>query len=117
MRISRWRPRKGRAVAAAAALATGPAATAVALVAVSGAEAPRGCQVTYTPNSGTGGFTASIKVSGGDHALHGWTVTGTYGGDQKMTSGCNATVTQSGSAVTAKNMSYNASVPANGTTE
>jgi len=118
MWISRWRPRRGRvAVVAAAALASGLATTAVALVAAPGANAATGCQVTYTPNSWTGGFTAAIKVSGGDQALHGWTVTWTYGGDQRISSGWNATVSQSGSAVTAKNMSYNGEVAANGTTE
>src|SRR3954471_21846467 len=90
MWISRWRRRRGRvAVVAAAALASGLATTAVALVAAPGANAATGCQVTYTPNSWTGGFTAAIKVSGGDQALHGWTVTWTYGGDQRISSGWN----------------------------
>lgn len=117
MWISRWRPRRGRAVAAAAALASGLAATAVALVIAPGANAATGCQVTYTPNSWPGGFTANIRVSGGDQALNGWTVTWSYAGDQRITNGWNATVSQSGTSVTATNMSYNGNVAANSATE
>ncbi|GAA1790024.1 cellulose-binding domain-containing protein [Luedemannella flava] len=117
MWISRWRSRRGRTVAAAAALASGLAATAVALVIAPGANAATGCQVTYAPNSWPGGFTANIRVSGGDQALSGWTVTWSYSGDQRITNGWNATVSQSGTSVTATNMSYNGNVAANAATE
>ncbi|MDG4808777.1 cellulose-binding domain-containing protein [Micromonospora sp. WMMD1120] len=81
------------------------------------AGAAQGCQVTYTPNQWPGGFTAAVKVSPGDTAVSSWTVTWTYAGDERITSGWNATVTQSGTTVTARNASYNGSIPAGGSTE
>jgi len=68
--------------------------------------------VTYRLNAWSGGFTATVGVSGGDAALHGWTVTWTYGGDQHVSSFWNATVVQSGANVTATNLSYNGEVSA-----
>ena len=60
-----------------------------------------------------GGFTANITVANtGSTAWSAWTVTWTYPGDQKVTSAWNATATQTGSKVTATNMSYNGSVAA-----
>jgi cellulase/cellobiase CelA1 len=46
----------------------------------------------------------------------GWTVTFTFGGDQKITNAWNATVTQSGANVTAVNVGYNGTVAAGGST-
>ena len=76
-----------------------------------------GCKVTYAPNSWGGGFTANVTVANtGTAAWNGWTVTWTWPGDQKITSGWNAQVSQSGANATAVNMSYNAAVPAGGST-
>ncbi|MFG3679812.1 cellulose-binding domain-containing protein [Micromonospora chalcea] len=110
------RTRSGPALAAVTALAAVVAATATALLA-GPATAAQGCRVDYTPNQWPGGFTASVKVSPGDSAVSGWTVTWTYAGDERVTNGWNATVSQSGSTVTARNMSYNGSIPAGGSTE
>ncbi len=75
------------------------------------------CHVTYTPQQWPGGFTANVTVANtSSAALNGWTLTFSFPGDQKVTSAWNATVTQSGSAVTAKNMSYNGNIPAGGST-
>ncbi|MCK1804607.1 cellulose-binding domain-containing protein [Micromonospora sp. R42106] len=110
------RTRSGPALAAVTALAAVVAATATALLA-GPATAAQGCRVDYTPNQWPGGFTASVKVSPGDTAVSGWTVTWTYAGDERVTNGWNATVSQSGATVTARNMSYNGSIPAGGSTE
>ncbi|MEV0154704.1 cellulose-binding domain-containing protein [Micromonospora sp. NPDC050686] len=114
MTILRARPTPTLAVVAALAVAV--AATGTALL--SGpAAAAQGCRVDYTPNQWSGGFTANIKVSPGDTAVSGWTVTWTYAGDERVTNGWNATVSQSGKTVTARNVSYNGSIPAGGSTE
>ncbi|PPA57213.1 cellulose-binding domain-containing protein [Micromonospora chalcea] len=110
------RTRSGPALAAVTALAAVVAATATALLA-GPATAAQGCRVDYTPNQWPGGFTASVKVSPGDTAVSGWTVTWTYAGDERVTNGWNATVSQSGATVTARNMSYNGGIPAGGSTE
>jgi hypothetical protein len=86
-------------------------------VTTSAATSSGGCSVTYTPNSWTGGFTANVTVANtGTSAWTSWTVKWSFPGDQKITYAWNAQVTQSGSAVTAVNMSYNGSVPAGGST-
>jgi hypothetical protein len=75
------------------------------------------CAVTYTKNDWGGGFTADVKVTNtGTAALNGWTAAWTFSGNQRITSSWNATVTQSGTAVTARSMSYNASIPPGGST-
>jgi len=89
---------------------TGTVATATAnLVIVP--SAPGGCHVTYSPNNWTGGFTANVTIANnGSSAINGWTLTFTFPGDQKITSWWNAAVTQNGASVTAKNVSYNATI-------
>ncbi|MEU8255713.1 cellulose-binding domain-containing protein [Micromonospora inaquosa] len=114
MTIFRARPAATLVVVAALAAA---ATTAGAALLTGPAVAAQGCQVDYTPNQWPGGFTANIKVSPGDAAVSSWTVTWTYAGDERVTSGWNATVSQSGSTVTARSMSYNGSIPAGGSTE
>ncbi|GAA3434157.1 cellulose binding domain-containing protein [Kutzneria kofuensis] len=74
-----------------------------------------GCKVTYQPNSWPGGFTGGVTITNtGSTAWHGWTVTFTFGGDQKITNAWNATVTQSGAKATAVNVGYNGDVAAGG---
>jgi cellulase/cellobiase CelA1 len=67
-------------------------------------------------NQWNSGFTATVTVKAGSSPISGWTVRWTWPGNQQETSAWNATVTQSGSQVTATNMSYNGAVPASGTT-
>jgi hypothetical protein len=74
------------------------------------------CSVDYTVNEWSGGFTAQISVTNHGSAVNGWKVTWNYPGDQHVTSGWNATVTQSGAAVTATDAGYNASIPSGGST-
>jgi hypothetical protein len=76
-----------------------------------------GCTATYTvTQTWSGGFTADVTVRNtGTVATQGWTVAWTYG-SQHVVNGWNATVTQTGTAVRATNLSYNGSVAPNGTT-
>jgi O-glycosyl hydrolase len=77
-----------------------------------------GCQVTYTTQSQwTGGFVASVTIANnGSSAINGWTLAFTFPGDQKITSAWNGVASQSGENVTITNESYNASIPAAGST-
>jgi mannan endo-1,4-beta-mannosidase len=75
--------------------------------------APRGCTATYTVASQwQGGFQGDVRVTAGTAAVGGWTVTWTFADGQAVTQAWNAAVTSSGSAVTARNMSYNGSLAA-----
>ncbi|WP_030608014.1 cellulose-binding domain-containing protein [Streptomyces achromogenes] len=79
-----------------------------------GAGAAAGCQVDYTVNKWSGGYTAQIRVTNLGPALSAWRLTWTYGGDQRITSAWNATVTQTGRAVTAVGTNWNAALPSGG---
>ncbi|GAA2364297.1 lytic polysaccharide monooxygenase auxiliary activity family 9 protein [Dactylosporangium salmoneum] len=76
------------------------------------------CTATYTVTSSwQGGFQADVKVSNpGSAPITGWTAGWNYTGGQTVTQGWNATITQSGTAVTAKNVDWNGTVPAGGST-
>jgi hypothetical protein len=73
------------------------------------------CRVAYKLNSWNTGFTADVTVTNaGSAPVNGWALTWTFPGNQHVTSGWNATVGQSGNAVTARNLSYNGTIPAGG---
>lgn len=75
-----------------------------------------GCTVSYGVNQWNTGFTATVTVrNSGSSAVNGWTLAWSYPSGQKVTQGWNATVSQSGTAVTATNLSYNATIAAGGT--
>jgi poly(hydroxyalkanoate) depolymerase family esterase len=76
------------------------------------------CHVTYTKSSEwAGGFVANVTINNtGTSTINGWKLTFTFPGDQKITSGWNATVTQSGEGVTATNASYDATIAPGGNT-
>jgi endoglucanase len=82
------------------------------------ASAATGCSASYaTASQWSGGFVGGVTVTDtGSTALTGWTVTFTFGGDQKVTSAWNAALTQSINYVTASSLSYNGSVAAGGST-
>src|SRR5690348_3639613 len=87
-----------------------------ALLNVGPAAAATGCSVKYTVASQwSGGFVAAVDVTNLGDALSSWTLTWSFDAGQTVSSGWNATITQSGSAVTANNASYNGSVATNGT--
>lgn len=98
---------------ALAGLSLAAAATTAAVVAGPAAAAPA-CSVGYHVDQWQTGFTASITVTNGAAALSSWALTWHYAGNQSVTSAWNATVRQSGAAVTAESLPYNAALPAGG---
>ncbi|WP_250008716.1 cellulase family glycosylhydrolase [Actinoplanes sp. M2I2] len=71
------------------------------------------CTATYaTTGQWAGGFQADVKVTAGAAAIKGWAVTWTFANGQSVSQAWNATVTSSGSTVTAKNAGYNGSLAA-----
>lgn len=112
LRSSALRPRRHAVafiIAAALAVPAGFAASSMASAAAS-------CRVDYTVASQwSGGFKANVTITNSGDAVNGWTLAWTYGGGQQVTSAWNATITQSGSAVTARNVGYNASLASGAT--
>ncbi|HEU5353600.1 MAG TPA: cellulose binding domain-containing protein [Actinocrinis sp.] len=104
-------------VAVTAKDSTGAAGSASFTWTISGGSTGGGgtCQVSYVKNEWTGGFTANVTVTNsGTAAINGWTLAFSFPGDQKVTNAWNATVSQSGAAVTATNVSYNAAIAPGG---
>ncbi|HKB30236.1 MAG TPA: cellulose binding domain-containing protein [Streptosporangiaceae bacterium] len=62
------------------------------------------------------GFQAQVTVTNGSTSRTSSTVGWTFPGDQKINNIWNATSTQSGESVTAKNMSYNGTLAAGAAT-
>ncbi|MGC4778595.1 cellulase family glycosylhydrolase [Micromonospora chalcea] len=76
-----------------------------------------GCTATYTvANSWQGGFQGEVKVTAGAAAITGWTVRWTYANGQSVTQAWNASVSNSGSAYTARNVDYNGRLGAGAST-
>ena len=91
------------------------ASTAVA-VAMPATAAAAGCTVNYAVSSQwQGGFGADVTITNLGDPLTSWTLTWSYSGGQTVTQFWNTALTQSGAAVTARNLSYNGAVPTNGT--
>jgi len=102
------------------ALAAG-AAVALAAVAVVAtappASAATGCRVQYAISSSwPGGFGANVNLTNLGDPLNGWTLVWTYASGQTVTQAWNATVTQAGTQVTARNASYNGALATGGST-
>jgi Cellulose binding domain/Cellulase (glycosyl hydrolase family 5) len=74
------------------------------------------CSVHYVvQNQWPGGFTTYITVTNtGSSAINGWSLKFTFPATQAVSQGWNATFSQSGEQVTVQNMSYNSSIPVNG---
>ncbi|GII25999.1 hypothetical protein Pme01_55960 [Planosporangium mesophilum] len=78
----------------------------------------RSCTATYTVvGQWQGGFQASVRVAAGGSAITGWTLTWRYANGQTVSQSWNATVTSSGAAVTARNVSFNGALGAGANTE
>jgi endoglucanase len=77
------------------------------------------CTAVYkVTNAWSGGFQADVLVTNtGAAALNGWTLSFTFGGDQKVGSGWNGTFAQTGQKVTVTNPSYAPTLPAGGTVD
>ncbi|MDG4757566.1 PHB depolymerase family esterase [Micromonospora sp. WMMD710] len=72
------------------------------------------CRVGYTVNAWNNGLTASVTITNtGTAAVNGWALTFTLPGGQIITSGWNATYSPTSGAVTARNVSYNATLAPN----
>ncbi|WP_046509056.1 glycoside hydrolase family 9 protein [Streptomyces odonnellii] len=71
-----------------------------------------GCAVTYGIDSAwNNGFTATVTVKNTSATpVNGWTLGWSYPGGQRVTGAWNATVTQSGTAVTAKDVGWNKAI-------
>ncbi|MEV6693089.1 lytic polysaccharide monooxygenase [Micromonospora sp. NPDC051196] len=77
-----------------------------------------GCSATFKlTNSWSGGFQGEVEIKNtGTAPLNGWAANWTLSSGQQISQVWNATHTTSGSSVTARNVSYNGSLGANGTT-
>jgi hypothetical protein len=98
-------PRRAAFVAVAVAVTT---AGAGALSITSAGAAAAGCDVSYRVTSQwQGGFGADVTVRNLGDPLTAWSVRWSYAAGQQVTQAWNATITQSGSQVTAVNAAYN----------
>ncbi|MFE0593162.1 cellulase family glycosylhydrolase [Micromonospora echinospora] len=90
---------------------------ATAILPTEDAVAAAGCEVTYTTSSWTGGFTASISIKNLGDAINGWTLGFSFpDAGQRVGQGWSATYSQTGPAVTARNMSYNGALASGAST-
>ncbi|MFI5839607.1 non-reducing end alpha-L-arabinofuranosidase family hydrolase [Catenuloplanes sp. NPDC051500] len=103
---------RNRSVRAGLASAAGALlASAAVVVAMPADAAAAGCSVAYTVSSQwQGGFGANVAITNLGDPLDGWTLTWTFGAEQTVTQAWNATLTQTGTTVSAKNAGYNGSV-------
>ncbi|KOV62269.1 glycoside hydrolase family 6 protein [Streptomyces sp. MMG1121] len=93
---------------AALALVAGASGTALSTGPASAAADAVPCTVDYAvQNQWDTGFTAAVTVTNNAAAKSSWSVKWSYAGNQKVTSGWNAQIGQSGSDVTAANEGYN----------
>jgi cellulose 1,4-beta-cellobiosidase len=100
---------------AALALVAGASGTALAATSGGAGTAAVPCTVDYkVQNQWDTGFTAAVTVTNNGAAKSAWSVKWSYAGNQKVTSGWNARISQSGTAVTAANESYNATLSSGG---
>lgn len=106
-------PRRRTALLAAASAAT---LLAGALGTVTAAAAATGCRVDYRiTNQWGGGFGADVTVTNLGDPLNGWTLTWAFAAGQQVAQSWNATVSQSGAQVTARDAGYNAAIGTGGT--
>ncbi|MEU4335226.1 PHB depolymerase family esterase [Micromonospora lupini] len=76
------------------------------------------CRVGYTVNAWNSGLTASVTITNtGAAAVNGWELTFTLPGGQTITNGWNATYSPTSGAVTARSVSYNATIAPNASVE
>ncbi|MFE6485778.1 glycoside hydrolase family 6 protein, partial [Streptomyces sp. NPDC057757] len=103
------------ALLAALAMIAGTAGAAAAAIPADVGVAAIPCSVDYKVQSQWGaGFTGAVTITNNSAAKSSWAVKWSYAGNQQVTSGWNAKLSQSGTAVTAANESYNASLPSGG---
>jgi endoglucanase len=109
------RARRWRSGLLAGAITTLLTASGLAMVATS-AQAAAGCRVVYsTPSQWPGGFTGNVSVTNLGDSITGWRLTWAFTAGQTVTQAWSANITVSAGQATATNVSYNASLPTNGT--
>ncbi|PTA46604.1 glycoside hydrolase [Micromonospora sp. RP3T] len=75
------------------------------------------CTASYrTTSTWSGGFQGEVTVTAGASAINGWTVGWNLAGGQSISQIWGGTLSTSGSTATVRNVSYNGSVPAAGST-
>jgi glucose/arabinose dehydrogenase len=74
-----------------------------------------GCAVRWEVNDWGGGFVVNVTVTNRGPALNGWTLAWTFAGNQRVTNFWQTRLTQTGTAVSAANETYNANLGSNGT--
>ncbi|MFF5287891.1 non-reducing end alpha-L-arabinofuranosidase family hydrolase [Paractinoplanes globisporus] len=90
--------------------------SATVLVAAPAGAATTGCSVNYAVSSQwQGGFGVNVTITNLGDPLTSWTLTWSFSAGQAVTQAWNTALTQDGSAVTAKNVSYNGSIATGGT--
>jgi O-glycosyl hydrolase len=105
--------RRNAALVSAGVVLLASAAVAVALPA---GAASAGCSVNYAVSSQwQGGFGANVTITNLGDPLTSWALTWSYSAGQTVTQAWNTTLTQSGAAITARNVSYNGTIATNGT--
>jgi endoglucanase len=108
-RQSRWR--NGLVTAAITTLLVS-----LGVMVATSANAAAGCRVDYSaPSQWPGGFTANVDITNLGDPIDGWSLVWTFPAGQQVTQAWNATVTPSGSQVTATDIGYNATIATNGT--
>ncbi|WUH95922.1 glycoside hydrolase family 6 protein [Streptomyces sp. NBC_00433] len=107
--------RRRTAALAAGLMVVASGGVAAALSTTSASAATAGCSVTYSVSQWDTGFTTQVTFTNTGAALTSWKLGWSFAGNQQITQAWNATVTQSGKAVTAANMSYNGTVATGGT--
>jgi glucose/arabinose dehydrogenase len=74
-----------------------------------------GCAVRWEVNDWGGGFVVNATVTNRGPALNGWALAWTFAGNQRVTNFWQTRLTQTGTAVSAANETYNASLATGGT--
>ncbi|MEU4745265.1 cellulase family glycosylhydrolase [Actinosynnema sp. NPDC023658] len=83
---------------------------------LAGGGGPAACAVTYkVTGQWQGGFQGDVKIANtGTAAVNGWTLRWTWANGQTVSQSWGATTTQSGTTLSATNVSYTGNIPANG---
>ncbi|WP_435149147.1 glycosyl hydrolase family 95 catalytic domain-containing protein [Micromonospora aurantiaca (nom. illeg.)] len=96
---------------------TPPSSTTPSPAPTTSSPAPSGARATYAiTGSWSGGFQAEVTVTAGATAIRGWTVSWTFPNGQVINQIWSGTHTQNGADVTVRNVDYNGSLPAGGST-
>ena len=103
------------AILAAMALVAGATGVAAAVTQADPGIAAIPCTVDYkVQNQWSTGFTTAVTVTNNSAAKSSWAVKWSYAGNQQVTSGWNAKFSQSGTAVTVANETYNGTIATGG---